>query len=147
MAVGAPLTQHRIAGVMFTGSNETAKHIQLALAHREGPIVPFIAETGGLNAMLVDSTALPEQTIKDVIESAFGSAGALFGMPYFITPRRRRCFITMLAGAMAELEVGDPQWLTTDIGPIIDQEAKDRHGLSITLIDHARLIHRMALPE
>lgn len=124
--VGAALTADtRVAGVMFTGSTETAKLIQKTLAHCEGPIVPLIAETGGQNAMIVDSSALPEQVVADVITSAFNSAGqrcsalrVLF-VQEDIAPR----ILEMLKGAMAELKLGDPSLLETDIGPVIDNEA------------------------
>lgn len=124
--IGAKLVADpRIAGVMFTGSTETAKLIQQALAHRPGPIVPLIAETGGQNAMIVDSSALPEQVVMDVIQSAFNSAGqrcsalrVLF-VQEDIAPR----LLKMLTGAMAELKVGDPSLLSTDVGPVIDRAA------------------------
>ncbi len=127
--IGSALIQHSdIAGVLFTGSTATAKSIQRMLAHKDGPIVPFIAETGGLNAMLVDSTALPEQTINDVILSAFGSAGQRCSACRILLLQSDIAdeFIEMLQGAMAELIIGDPQWLKTDIGPVIDQAARDR---------------------
>jgi RHH-type proline utilization regulon transcriptional repressor/proline dehydrogenase/delta 1-pyrroline-5-carboxylate dehydrogenase len=111
--------------VMFTGSTETAKHIQQTLTNRPGPIVPFIAETGGQNAMIVDSSALPEQVVMDVISSAFNSAGqrcsalrVLF-LQDDIAPR----VLDLLQGAMAELKIGDPSLLSTDIGPVIDNDA------------------------
>ena len=124
--VGAKLVADtRVAGIMFTGSTETAKLIQQTLAHRDGPIVPLIAETGGQNSMIVDSSALPEQVVADVISSAFNSAGqrcsalrVLF-LQEDIAPR----VIDMLKGAMAELTVGDPSLLSTDIGPVIDPDA------------------------
>jgi len=124
--VGAKLvTDERIAGVMFTGSTETAKHIQQSLAKRPGAIVPLIAETGGQNCMIVDSSALPEQVVADVLQSAFNSAGqrcsalrVLF-LQEDIAPR----VIEMLKGAMAELTIGDPSLLATDIGPVIDTDA------------------------
>lgn len=121
----ALVADERIDGVMFTGSTETAKHIQLSLAKRQGPIIPFIAETGGQNAMIVDSSALPEQVVMDVMSSAFNSAGqrcsalrVLF-LQEDIAPR----IIEMLKGAMAELTIGDPHFLSTDIGPVIDADA------------------------
>lgn len=124
--VGAKLVADpRIAGVMFTGSTETAKIIEQTLAHRNGPIVPFIAETGGQNAMIVDSSALPEQVVSDVIQSAFNSAGQrcsalrVLCLQEDIAPR----VLNLLKGAMMELTVGDPSLLSTDIGPIIDQDA------------------------
>ncbi len=124
--VGAALVaDERVAGIMFTGSTETAKRIQLTLANRPGPIVPLIAETGGQNAMIVDSSALPEQVVMDVMHSAFNSAGqrcsalrVLF-LQEDIAPR----VLDLLQGAMAELTLGDPSLLSTDIGPVIDNEA------------------------
>jgi RHH-type proline utilization regulon transcriptional repressor/proline dehydrogenase/delta 1-pyrroline-5-carboxylate dehydrogenase len=124
--VGAALvTDLRTAGVAFTGSTATARAINRALAARDGPIVPFIAETGGLNAMLVDSSALPEQVVGDVIASAFNSAGQrcsalrILCLQEEIAPR----VIEILAGATAELRLGDPARLDTDVGPVIDREA------------------------
>ncbi|STX50779.1 bifunctional PutA protein [Legionella busanensis] len=115
----------RIKAILFTGSNQTADIINKTLASRGGEIIPFIAETGGQNAMIVDSSALLEQVVVDTINSAFGSAGqrcSALRVLYVqdeIYPR----LITLLKGAMAELKIGDPQWLVTDIGPVIDREA------------------------
>lgn len=125
--VGAKLiSDNRCKGVMFTGSTETARLIQQSIAGHHSELIPFIAETGGQNAMIVDSSALAEQVIVDVIQSAFGSAGqrcsacrVLF-LQKDIAPR----FEKMLAGAMAELKVADPALLSTDVGPVIDQHAK-----------------------
>jgi RHH-type proline utilization regulon transcriptional repressor/proline dehydrogenase/delta 1-pyrroline-5-carboxylate dehydrogenase len=126
--VGARLTADaRIAGVAFTGGTSTAMAINRTLANRRGPIVPFIAETGGLNAMIADSSALPEQVVSDVVASAFNSAGQrcsalrILCVQKDIAPRIER----LLAGAMNELRVGDPSRLDTDIGPAIDKEAFD----------------------
>ena len=116
----------RIAGVAFTGSTATARLINQALARRRGPIASLIAETGGLNAMIVDSSALPEQVVSDVLQSAFNSAGqrcsslrVLF-LQEEIAPR----VTGLLRGAMEELVVGDPALLSTDIGPLIDETAR-----------------------
>ena len=124
--VGAALVADpRTAGVAFTGSTATARAINRALAAREGPIVPFIAETGGLNAMLVDSSALPEQVVTDAIASAFNSAGQrcsalrILCLQHEIAPR----VIELLAGATADLRLGDPVRLETDVGPVIDRDA------------------------
>ncbi len=125
--VGAPLVADpRIAGVAFTGSTEVARKINQQLANREGPIVPLIAETGGQNAMIVDSTALPEQVVRDVVVSAFQSAGQRCSAlrVLFVQDDVADKMLAMLAGAMQELRVGDPSQLTTDIGPVIDEEAK-----------------------
>jgi RHH-type transcriptional regulator, proline utilization regulon repressor / proline dehydrogenase / delta 1-pyrroline-5-carboxylate dehydrogenase len=126
--IGARLVADpRIAGVVFTGGTNTAQAINRALASRPGPIIPFIAETGGLNVMIADSSALPEQVINDVIASAFNSAGQrcsalrILCVQADIAPRIK----TLLKGAMDELRVGDPAKLDTDIGPVIDREALD----------------------
>jgi len=125
---GAAIVKHPdIAGVTFTGSTDVAKIINRSLAEKEGPIVPLIAETGGQNAMVVDSTALPEQVVDDVIASAFGAAGQR------CSALRLLCLqddiadgiIHMLQGAMDTLEMGSPDSLKTDVGPVIDQDAKE----------------------
>ncbi len=124
--VGAALVADpRVAGVMFTGSTDTAKSINQSLANRSGGIIPFIAETGGQNAMIVDSSALPEQVVSDVITSAFGSAGQRCSALriLFIQDDVADKVLTMLQGAMAELTVGDPRLLLTDVGPVIDADA------------------------
>ena len=125
-SVGAPLVaDRRIAGVAFTGSVETAQRINRSLAQRDGPIVPLIAETGGVNAMIVDASALPEQVVDDVVVSAFQSAGQRCSAQRILfadegcAPRIMR----LLAGALAELKVGDPAEPDTDIGPVIDAES------------------------
>ncbi len=125
---GALVADERISGVAFTGSTATAKLINRQLAERAGPIAPLIAETGGLNAMIVDATALPEQVVDDVVTSAFQSAGqrcsALRVM--YLQEDIADGVIDMLRGAMQELVVGDPAALATDIGPVIDLEARQR---------------------
>jgi RHH-type transcriptional regulator, proline utilization regulon repressor / proline dehydrogenase / delta 1-pyrroline-5-carboxylate dehydrogenase len=126
--VGAPLTRDpRIAGVAFTGSTEVARLINRTLAERDGPIGVLIAETGGQNALIADSSALPEQLVKDAVMGAFGSAGQRCSAArvLFVQSDIADKVIHMLAGAMAELKVGDPGLLSTDIGPVIDEEAKD----------------------
>jgi RHH-type proline utilization regulon transcriptional repressor/proline dehydrogenase/delta 1-pyrroline-5-carboxylate dehydrogenase len=116
----------RTAGVAFTGSTETAQAIHRALAGRPGPIATLIAETGGQNAMIVDSSALPEQVVLDVVQSAFNSAGqrcsALRAL--FLQEDIADRVIELLAGYMDELSVGDPARLQTDIGPVIDEAAR-----------------------
>ena len=129
---GAVLADTRIAGVAFTGGTDTAKLINRQLAERDGPIVPLIAETGGLNVMLVDATALPEQVVDDVIISAFQSAGQRCSAlrVLYLQEDIADNVIEMLRGAMAELKLGDPAALSTDIGPVIDLEARqmlERH--------------------
>lgn len=133
--VGQALVAHaHTAGVVFTGSTETAWHIQKTLAEKRGPIVPFIAETGGQNAMIVDSTALPEQVVDDVMRSAFYSAGQRCSAlrVLYIQHDIADTVLTMLAGAVRELRIGDNMNPITDIGPVIDREA---YG---ALMTHAR---------
>ena len=121
------LAEPSLAGVVFTGSTATARWINRRLAEREGAILPLIAETGGINAMIVDSTALPEQVVDDAIQSAFGSAGQrcsalrLLCLQEDIADR----VIEMLSGAMDALVVGDPADLRTDVGPVITAVAAD----------------------
>ena len=117
----------RIAGVAFTGSVETARLINKSLSEREGPIVPLIAETGGVNAMLVDSSALPEQVVDDTVVSAFQSAGQRCSAQriLFVEAGNAPRTLELLRGALAELKVGDPADPDTDIGPVIDAEARD----------------------
>ena len=122
----------RLAGVAFTGSTETAKAINRSLAAREGPIATFIAETGGQNAMIVDSSALPEQVTRDVVASAFQSAGqrcSALRMLYLQDDIYDET-LEMIIGAFEALEIGDPVRLATDVGPVIDPDAKaalERH--------------------
>jgi RHH-type proline utilization regulon transcriptional repressor/proline dehydrogenase/delta 1-pyrroline-5-carboxylate dehydrogenase len=127
-SIGAALiADPRIAGVAFTGAVETAKRINQALAQREGPIVPLIAETGGVNAMIVDASALPEQVVDDVVVSAFQSAGQRCSAQriLFVDEGCAPRVMQLLAGALAELKVGDPAEPDTDIGPVIDASARD----------------------
>jgi RHH-type proline utilization regulon transcriptional repressor/proline dehydrogenase/delta 1-pyrroline-5-carboxylate dehydrogenase len=129
--VGAALVaQPGIAGVVFTGSTQVAKIIQRALAAKDGPIVPLIAETGGINAMLVDSTALPEQVADAVMQSAFRSAGQRCSALRLLCVHEAIAdgVIEMIRGAAQELVVGDPADLATDVGPVIDQDACDNIG-------------------
>ena len=124
--VGAALVADaRTAGVCFTGSTPVARAINRSLAAKDGAIVPLIAETGGLNAMLVDSTALPEQVIDAVVQSAFRSAGQRCSALRLLCVHESIAegLIEMLAGAMAELRVGDAADLATDVGPVIDGQA------------------------
>lgn len=124
--VGAALVaQAGIAGVAFTGSTQVAKLIQRTLAASDGPIVPLIAETGGLNAMLVDPSALPEQVCDAVLQSAFRSAGQRCSALRLLCVHEdiAEPVLQMIAGAVRELRVGDPARLDTDVGPLIDTEA------------------------
>ncbi|MDB5940564.1 MAG: putA [Ramlibacter sp.] len=126
--VGAALVaQPRIAGVVFTGSTQVARTIHRSLAGGEGAIVPLIAETGGINAMLVDSTALPEQVVDAVVQSAFRSAGQRCSALRLLCVHEAIAdgVIAMLRGAARELASGDPALLATDVGPVIDREAFD----------------------
>ncbi|WP_404629829.1 bifunctional proline dehydrogenase/L-glutamate gamma-semialdehyde dehydrogenase PutA [Dyella ginsengisoli] len=132
--VGAALTRDpRVAGVVFTGSTETAWAINRALAARNAQIAALIAETGGQNAMIADSSALPEQIVKDVIASAFQSAGQRCSAArvLYVQDDIADKVVAMLAGAMKELKVGDPGLLSTDVGPVIDEDAK------AILVEHA----------
>ncbi len=127
--VGAALINHPlVSGVAFTGSNQTARAIQIALANREGAILPLIAETGGINAMIIDSSALPEQAVSDVVRSAFDSAGQRCSAArvMFVQDDVADRTFTMLKGAMEELSMGDPLDYATDVGPVIDADAKSR---------------------
>jgi RHH-type proline utilization regulon transcriptional repressor/proline dehydrogenase/delta 1-pyrroline-5-carboxylate dehydrogenase len=126
--VGARLTaDSRIDGVAFTGSTTTARHINRSLAARDAPLATLIAETGGQNAMLVDSSALPEQVVHDVIRSAFHSAGQRCSAlrVLFLQQDIADRVMKLLAGAMQELVIGNPRWLSTDVGPVIDEEARE----------------------
>ena len=131
--VGAALVAHPgVAGVAFTGSTEVAWAINRALAAKDGPIVPLIAETGGINAMIVDGTALPEQVCDDVVASAFRSAGQRCSALRLLCLQEdvADAMLAMIEGAAAELSLGDPADPATDIGPVIDAEAKaglERH--------------------
>ena len=124
----ALVADRRIAGVVFTGSTEVGRAINRGLAAKDGPIVPLVAETGGINAMIVDATALPEQVTDDVVTSAFRSAGQrcsalrLLCVQDDVADR----VLAMVAGAARELTLGDPRNPATDIGPVIDAEAKDK---------------------
>lgn len=121
------LTDDRLAGVAFTGSNETARTINMRLAERNGPIIPFIAETGGQNCMIIDSSALLERAVDDVVRSAFGSAGQRCSAlrVCYVQEDIADDFCELLAGAMKELKVGGPEAFSTDIGPVIDAEAQN----------------------
>lgn len=128
--VGTQLTEDaRVKGIMFTGSTETARKINQVIANRPGAIIPFIAETGGQNAMIVDSSALSEQVVTDVLISAFGSAGQRCSAlrVLFLQEEVADRIIKMLKGAMAEMTIGDPIYLRSDVGPVIDEAA--RQGL------------------
>ena len=135
--VGGPITSNpKVSGVCFTGSTATAQHINQVMAQNLSAEAPIIAETGGLNAMIVDSTALPEQVIRDVLASAFQSAGqrcSALRMLYVQEDVAEK-MLSMLFGAMDELQVGDPSLLSTDVGPVIDLAAKS--GIEAHIATH-----------
>ncbi|MCD6045915.1 MAG: putA [Gammaproteobacteria bacterium] len=149
--IGAQLiADERIAGILFTGSTETARLINRQLAERPGSIVPFIAETGGQNAMIVDASALPEQVVRDAITSAFGSAGQRCSAlrVLYLQEEVADKIIKMLAGAMATLKVGDPALLETDIGPVIDEDAlATLNAHAERMQQEANLIYQVELSE
>ena len=150
-STGAALTAHPlIAGVAFTGSTDTARKINRGLADRPGPIIPLIAETGGQNVMIVDSSALPEQVTRDVIWSSFQSAGQRCSAlrVLFVQDDVADSMLEMIAGAMQALTVGDPRDLRTDVGPVIDEDAKrvlDDHIAELT--GKAKLLAMLELPD
>jgi RHH-type proline utilization regulon transcriptional repressor/proline dehydrogenase/delta 1-pyrroline-5-carboxylate dehydrogenase len=142
--IGAALVAHpEIAGVVFTGSTEVARSINRTLAAKDGPIVPLIAETGGINAMIVDATALPEQVTDDVITSAFRSAGQRCSALrlLFLQDDVADRMIEIIAGAARELQIGDPSDLATHIGPVIDAEAKQRLDAHIARMKKQARVH------
>lgn len=133
----AIIEDERIDGICFTGSTETAKHVNRTIANREGSIIPFIAETGGQNAMIVDSTSLPEQVILDVVQSSFTSAGQRCSAlrVLFVQEDIADKVVELLQGAMDELNIGNPEFYATDVGPVIDAKAKaalDEHVENIS---------------
>jgi RHH-type proline utilization regulon transcriptional repressor/proline dehydrogenase/delta 1-pyrroline-5-carboxylate dehydrogenase len=139
-AIGARLVAHRlVAGVAFTGSTEVGRAIDRTLAAKNGPIVPLIAETGGINAMIVDATALPEQVCDDVLTSAFRSAGQRCSALRLLCLQQdiANPLLEMIAGAARELSVGDPRVISTHIGPVIDAEAKSNLDDWLTEQEHA----------
>ena len=148
-AIGAAvLGDPRVAGVAFTGSLETAHAISRALAAREGPLPVLIAETGGVNAMIVDSSALPEQVVRDAVYSAFNSAGQRCSALRLLCLQQDTAddVLRMLTGHMAELVVGRPRLLETDVGPVIDDEA--RQSLLAYIERHRKAVrYQCALPS
>jgi RHH-type proline utilization regulon transcriptional repressor/proline dehydrogenase/delta 1-pyrroline-5-carboxylate dehydrogenase len=142
--IGGALVTHRdIAGVVFTGSTEAARSINRTLAAKDGPIVPLIAETGGINAMIVDATALPEQVADDVVTSAFRSAGQRCSALrlLFVQDDVADRMIEIIAGAARELKLGDPADPATHIGPVIDLEAKQRLQAHIARMKQVGRVH------
>jgi RHH-type proline utilization regulon transcriptional repressor/proline dehydrogenase/delta 1-pyrroline-5-carboxylate dehydrogenase len=143
-SVGAALVAHRdVAGVVFTGSTEVARSINRTLAAKDRPIVPLIAETGGINAMIVDATALPEQVADDVVTSAFRSAGQRCSALRLLLVQDDVAdrMIEMIVGAARELRIGDPSDLSTHVGPVIDAEAKQRLDRHIARMKQAARVH------
>jgi RHH-type proline utilization regulon transcriptional repressor/proline dehydrogenase/delta 1-pyrroline-5-carboxylate dehydrogenase len=142
--IGAALVEHpQVAGVAFTGSTEVGRMIARTLAAKDGPIVPLIAETGGINVMIADATALPEQVADDVVTSAFRSAGQrcsalrLLCIQDDVADR----MIEMIAGAARELKIGDPRDPATHCGPVIDAEAKQRLDAHIARLSREARLH------
>ena len=142
--IGAALVAHPdVAGVVFTGSTEVARAINRALAAKDGPIVPLIAETGGINAMIVDATALPEQVADDVLTSAFRSAGQRCSalQILFVQEDVADRMIEMISGAARELKIGDPSDPAVHIGPVIDTDAKARLNAYIARMKREARVH------
>ena len=142
--IGADLVAHPdVAGVVFTGSTEVARAINRALAAKDSGIVPLIAETGGINAMLVDATALPEQVADDVLASAFRSAGQRCSALriLFVQDEVADRMIEMISGAARELKIGDPTDPSVHIGPVIDAEAKARLEVHIVRMKREARVH------
>lgn len=140
----------RIQAVMFTGSTQTGRLISQILAQRGGQQVPLIAETGGQNCMLVDSTALPEQVCDDVVKSGFQSAGQRCSAlrVLFIQDDIADNLLNMITGAMQELTMGDPQFLATDIGPVIDAKALGNLNAHVDYLkDKAQLLYQCDMPQ
>jgi RHH-type proline utilization regulon transcriptional repressor/proline dehydrogenase/delta 1-pyrroline-5-carboxylate dehydrogenase len=149
--IGAALTSDpRVAGVAFTGSTMTAQAIRRAMARHMDTSAPLIAETGGINAMIVDSTALPEQAVRDVVQSAFQSAGQRCSALrcLYVQEDIAKDFKKMLFGAMEALTLGSPWQLSTDVGPVIDTQARDAIQSYVDAAQaEGRLLKTMALPE
>ena len=149
--VGAALASDpRVDGVVFTGSTATAQAINRAMAEGLDPRAPLIAETGGINAMIVDSSALPEQAVRDAVASAFRSAGQRCSALRVLYVQRdvAEGVLAMLRGAMDELSLGDPWEISTDIGPAIDGPAHERIEAHVEAARaEGRLRHRLAAPE
>jgi RHH-type proline utilization regulon transcriptional repressor/proline dehydrogenase/delta 1-pyrroline-5-carboxylate dehydrogenase len=150
-SVGAPLTADpRIAGVCFTGSTDVAKAIERQLAKTASLDAMLIAETGGLNAMIVDSTALPEQAVRDILASAFQSAGQRCSALRILYVQKdvEKKVLEMLKGALEALVVGDPWLISTDVGPLIDEEAQKGIGdYCASMEAKGRLIAKLDAPQ
>ncbi len=149
--IGAPITSDaRVSGVCFTGSTATAQRINKVMAEGIAPDAPLIAETGGLNAMIVDSTALPEQAVRDILASSFQSAGqrcSALRMLYVQADIKDK-LLEMLMGAMDELQLDNPWAWTTDVGPVIDKAAKDKIDNHIAKLEaQGKLLKKLPVPE
>jgi RHH-type proline utilization regulon transcriptional repressor/proline dehydrogenase/delta 1-pyrroline-5-carboxylate dehydrogenase len=147
--VGAALTSDkRVKGVVFTGSTDTAQRINRTMAEHLDPGTPLIAETGGLNAMIVDSTALSEQAVRDVVASSFQSAGQRCSALrcLYLQEDSAPHVIEMIKGAMDQLTVGNPWDLTTDVGPVIDREARDEIAGYVAQKSNS-IMHQIAAPS
>jgi RHH-type transcriptional regulator, proline utilization regulon repressor / proline dehydrogenase / delta 1-pyrroline-5-carboxylate dehydrogenase len=149
--IGGVLLQNRLlAGVAFTGSNATASLIARAVSAKSGPIASLIAETGGMNAMIMDSSALAEQAVRDVMASAFDCAGQRCSAAriLFVQEDVADRVTEMLRGAMAELRIGNPMDYATDVGPVIDAEAQDKlNAHKLRMARDARTILDVPLPK
>jgi RHH-type proline utilization regulon transcriptional repressor/proline dehydrogenase/delta 1-pyrroline-5-carboxylate dehydrogenase len=146
--VGAALVTHpAVAGVAFTGGTDTARAIAAAIAARPGLPIPLVAETGGINAMIVDSSALPEQVTADVLDGAFRSAGQRCSALRLLCLQEETAdrVLAMIAGAAATLAIGDPLDPATDIGPVIDEQARD--ALAAWAPPEGRVLFTVPLPE
>lgn len=142
--VGARLVEHKdVAGVVFTGSTEVARIINRTLANKDAAIVPLIAETGGINAMIVDATALPEQVADDVVTSAFRSAGQRCSALRLLCVQEDVAdrMIEMIAGNARELKLADPREISAHVGPVIDREAKDKLDAHIASMKRQAKVH------
>ena len=149
--VGQMITRDpRLAGVAFTGSTATAKAINRTLAERDGPIATLIAETGGQNAMIVDSSALPEQVVRDVVASAFQSAGQRCSAlrVLYLQEDIAEAMLTMIRGGFEALEIGDPSKLASDLGPVIDEAAQRALQTHVSsMIEQGRTVWQRELDE
>ncbi len=146
---GRAVADPRVAGVAFTGSTETARIINRTLANRDGPIGVLIAETGGQNAMFVDSSALPEQVVLDCAYSAFNAAGQRCSALRLLCVQEDVADRTLelMKGYMQQLDIGDPRHLSTDVGPAIDEEACSLLSAHVErMAEEARILHRRSLP-
>ncbi|MGH7879967.1 MAG: L-glutamate gamma-semialdehyde dehydrogenase, partial [Candidatus Binataceae bacterium] len=142
--VGGELSgDRRVAGVAFTGSTEVARIINRTLAAKDGPIAALIAETGGVNAMIVDATALPEQVTDDVITSAFRSAGQRCSALRLLCVQEDVAdrVLEMVEGGLRELSIGDPRDISIQVGPVIDAEARDKLERWIARMDQHGAVH------